>query len=100
MALLRLYAVERSAPYKLVFRKLAPFKSAELSHELLVIWDKGGNLHSMSVHQFGSSTLHEDSLHYADQSPLLANRQLKPVWSAESDIRAHLEREYAPGEEK
>jgi len=70
------------------------------SYVLLVIWDKDGNVHSMSVHQFGSSTLHEDSPHYADQSPLMANRQLKPVWFDEEDIRQHLEREYVPGEEK
>ena len=38
--------------------------------------------------------------HYADQYPLLANRQLKPVWFDEADIRQHLEREYIPGEEK
>jgi penicillin amidase/acyl-homoserine-lactone acylase len=68
------------------------------SYVLLVIWDKDGNVSSMSVHQFGSSTLHEDSPHYADQTPLLAGRQLKPVWFDEADIRAHLEREYVPGE--
>ncbi|HEU0295849.1 MAG TPA: acylase [Anaerolineales bacterium] len=70
------------------------------SYVLLVIWDKHGNVSSMSVHQFGSSTLHEDSLHYADQATLLAERQLKPVWFDEADIRANLEREYMPGEEK
>ena len=70
------------------------------SYVLMVIWDKDGNVHSMSVHQFGSNTLHEDSQHYADQSPLMANRQLKPVWFDEADIRANLEREYVPGEEK
>jgi acyl-homoserine-lactone acylase len=63
------------------------------------IWDSGGNVHSMSVHQFGSSTLHKDSPQYADQALLLVQRQLKPVWFNEADIRAHLEREYVPGEE-
>jgi penicillin amidase/acyl-homoserine-lactone acylase len=70
------------------------------SYVLLVIWDKDGNVSSMSVHQFGSNTLHEDSPHYADQAPLMANRQLKPVWFDEAEIRKHLEREYVPGEEK
>jgi acyl-homoserine-lactone acylase len=70
------------------------------SYVLLVIWDKDGTVSSMSVHQFGSSTLHEDSPHYADQAPLLAQRQLKPVWFKEADIRQHLEHEYVPGEEK
>jgi penicillin amidase/acyl-homoserine-lactone acylase len=69
------------------------------SYVLLVIWDKDGDVSSMSVHQFGSSTLHEDSPHYADQAPLLAQRQLKPVWFDEEDIRRNLEREYVPGEE-
>ena len=36
----------------------------------------------------------------AEQSPLMANRQLKPVWFDEADIRANLECEYVPGEEK
>jgi len=36
---------------------------------------------------------------YADQSPLFARRQLKPVWFDEAEIRANLEREYRPGEE-
>jgi penicillin amidase/acyl-homoserine-lactone acylase len=70
------------------------------SYVLLVIWDKDGKVRSMSVHQFGSNTLHEDSPHYADQAPLMANRQLKPVWFDEAEIRKHLEREYVPGEEK
>jgi len=69
------------------------------SYVMLVIWDKDGNVSAMSVHQFGSATLHPESPHYADQAPLMANRQLKPVWYDLSDIRAHLEREYVPGEE-
>ena len=69
------------------------------SYVLMVIWDKDGNVHSMSVPQYGSATLHPESPHYADQSPLLANRQLKPVWFNETDIRQHIEREYVPGNE-
>jgi penicillin amidase/acyl-homoserine-lactone acylase len=69
------------------------------SYVLLVIWDKDGNVHSMSVHQFGAATIHDESTHYADQAPLLAQRRLKPVWFNEADIRAHLEAEYVPGEE-
>ncbi len=70
------------------------------SYVLLVTWEKDGQVHAMSVHQFGSATLRENSPHYADQAPLLAQRQLKPVWYNEADIRAHLEQEYVPGEEK
>ena len=69
------------------------------SYVLLVTWDRDGQVHSRSIHQYGSATLDDASPHYADQAPLYANRQLKPVWLDEADIRAHLEREYRPGEE-
>lgn len=66
---------------------------------MLVSWDADGQLNSQSIHQYGSSTLDQTSHHYADQSPLFASRQLKPVWMEESEIRDHLEMEYRPGEE-
>lgn len=69
------------------------------SYVLLVSWDRDGTVHSYSVHQYGSATLRPDSPHYADQSPLFARRKLKPVWLDEADIRAHLQRDYRPGEE-
>jgi penicillin amidase/acyl-homoserine-lactone acylase len=69
------------------------------SFVLLATWDKEGNVHSRSIHQYGSATLDETSRHYADQAPLFAQRQLKPVWLDEAEIRTHLEREYRPGEE-
>jgi penicillin amidase/acyl-homoserine-lactone acylase len=62
----------------------------------LVRWDKQGVMKAFSIHQFGSATLDEASPHYADQAPLFVQRQLKPVWFDEADIRAHLEREYRP----
>ena len=67
---------------------------------LLARWDAQGNVHSESIHQFGSATLDASSPHYADQAPLFVKRELKPVWMDESEIREHLEREYRPGEEK
>jgi len=69
------------------------------SFVMLITWDRNGEIHSRSIHQYGSTTLDEDSPHYADQAPLFVNRQLKPVWLDEADIIAHLEREYRPGEE-
>jgi acyl-homoserine lactone acylase PvdQ len=54
---------------------------------------------SQSLHQYGSATSRPKSPHYADQVPLFVVHQLKPVWMDESEIRAHLEREYRPGEE-
>lgn len=69
------------------------------SFVMLIAWDQNGEIHSRSIHQYGSATLDENSPHYADQAPLFVNRQLKPVWLDEEEIRAHLEREYRPGEE-
>ncbi|MEE9608960.1 MAG: acylase, partial [Myxococcota bacterium] len=65
---------------------------------LLVEWGPDG-VSSRSIHQYGSATLDERSRHYADQAPLFVQRELKPVWMDLADIRAHLEREYRPGEE-
>ncbi|MFK7803706.1 MAG: acylase [Anaerolineae bacterium] len=68
------------------------------SHLMIVQWDADGKMTSHSIHQFGSATLDEDSPHYADQSPLFARRELKPVWMDEAAIRANLERAYRPGD--
>jgi penicillin amidase/acyl-homoserine-lactone acylase len=65
---------------------------------LMVTWDADGNVHSRSIHQFGSATLDRTSPHYADQVPLFVARKTKPVWLDEDDLRAHLEGEYRPGE--
>lgn len=63
---------------------------------MLVRWDAEGNLTSESIHQFGSATLDTASPHYADQVPLFVNRQLRPIWFTEADVRANLERAYRP----
>ncbi len=69
------------------------------SYVLLVTWDRDGQVHSRSIHQYGSATLDASSSHYADQALLFANCEMKPVWLDEAEIRAHLESEYRPGEE-
>ena len=61
-------------------------------------WDRNGKLSSKSIHQFGSATLDESSPHYADQSPLFAAHQTKPVWFTEAQLQGHVERDYRPGE--
>jgi acyl-homoserine-lactone acylase len=50
-----------------------------------------------SIIQYGTSNRPDDP-HYADQAPLFVKRQLKPVWRTRQEIRAHLEREYVPGQ--
>lgn len=69
------------------------------SYILMVTWDKNGQVHSNSIHQYGSATLDESSPHYADQAELFVRRKLKPVWMDEKDIRLNLKSEYRPGEE-
>ncbi|MET0552326.1 MAG: acylase [Vicinamibacteria bacterium] len=68
------------------------------SYVLIAEWDADGRVRSRSIHQFGSATLDEKSKHFADQAPLFAEQRLKPVWLDEAEIRAHLAREYRPGE--
>jgi len=52
---------------------------------------------AQSIIQYGASN-QSKSPHYADQAPLFVQRQLKPVWRSREELRAHLEREYTPGE--
>lgn len=65
---------------------------------LMPRWSSDGTLRSESIHQYGAAATVPESPHYADQSPLFARMELKPVWMDEVEIRANLEREYAPGE--
>lgn len=69
------------------------------SYVLLVEWDREGEARARSIHPYGSATLDRRSPHYADQAPLFVRRELKPVWRTEAEVRAHLEREYRPGDE-
>jgi penicillin amidase/acyl-homoserine-lactone acylase len=68
------------------------------SYVLFVTWDENG-VTSRSINPYGTATLDKSSPHYADQAPLFARLETKPVWFDEDDIRAHLEREYRPGED-
>lgn len=67
---------------------------------LFVEWDARGELRSDTIHQYGSATLDPDSTHYADQVPLFLAEDTKRVPLAEAALRAQLEREYRPGEER
>jgi penicillin amidase/acyl-homoserine-lactone acylase len=68
------------------------------SYVLLAEWDPQGRVGSRSIHQYGTATRNTRSRHFADQAPLFARCELKPVWLDEPEIRQHLEADYAPGE--
>lgn len=64
---------------------------------MFVTWDRSGRLSSESIHQFGSATLDAASPHYADQTPMFARMQTKPVLFTEEQLKGHIEEDYAPG---
>jgi penicillin amidase/acyl-homoserine-lactone acylase len=66
------------------------------SYILLAEWDPAGVVHSRSINTFGSAVRDPRSRHHADQAPLFARQELRPVWLEEAHIRQHLEREYRP----
>ena len=66
------------------------------SYILLVDFAADG-MHARSISNYGASA-HPESPHYADQAPLFVKHETKPAWRTESEIRAHLERAYRPGE--
>lgn len=65
---------------------------------MFVTWAKDGALTSKSIHQFGSATLDASSPHYADQTPLFARMETKPVLFTEAQLKGHVARDYRPGE--
>lgn len=64
---------------------------------MMVTWDSEGRVSSKSIHNYGAASTVPASPHYADQAPLFARHEWKPVLFTESEVRAHLEREYRPG---
>jgi acyl-homoserine-lactone acylase len=69
------------------------------SYVLMVAWDRAGRVEARSISPYGSAVGDPRSKHFADQAPLFVRRELKPVWRTEAEVRAHLEREYVPGNE-
>ncbi len=51
----------------------------------------------MSVLAYGQTT-NSSSPHSSDQIAVYAGHRLRPVWFTEAEIKAHMEREYHPGE--
>jgi acyl-homoserine-lactone acylase len=69
------------------------------SYVLMATWDRAGQAEARSINPYGSAVSNSRSKHFADQAPLFVRHQLKPVWRTEAEVRAHLEREYVPGNE-
>jgi acyl-homoserine lactone acylase PvdQ len=66
------------------------------SYVLLVDFTDAGP-RSRSIINYGASSKRA-SPHFADQAPLFVRREQKPAWRTIEDVRAHLEREYSPGQ--
>ena len=65
----------------------------------IVEWDTEGNVFAQSIHQFGTATQDQNSIHYDDQARLFAKHKMKPVWMKLEDIKLNLEKAYQPGQE-
>ncbi len=63
---------------------------------MLIEWGPDGKVSSRSVHQFGAATVRSLSPHYADQSPLFAKQQWKPVWFDSPSLQSHIESSEIP----
>ncbi len=66
------------------------------SYFMFMDWDRRGRLTSRSIHQFGAATSDPASPHYADQAPLFAAHQTKPVRFTEAELKGHVTRDYSP----
>lgn len=66
------------------------------SYIMFVEWDTDGRVNSSSVHNFGSATLDEESVHYDDQSALFIEMREKPVRLELNDLLKHATRDYSP----
>ena len=62
----------------------------------MVDWDRDGNLSVESIHQFGSATLDENSVHYSDQAYLFSNKEMKPSLIELDSIKKYLKTSYNP----
>lgn len=64
---------------------------------MVVTWDREGRLSSESIHQFGSNTSWPKRPHYADQVPMFAGMQVKPVLFTEAQLAGQVAETYRPG---
>lgn len=64
---------------------------------MFVSWDSEGHQKIETVHQFGSATQDEGSVHYDDQTPLFARKETKPIYMDKTELEKHLSARYRPG---
>jgi penicillin amidase/acyl-homoserine-lactone acylase len=62
----------------------------------MVEWDQNGKVSAESIHQFGSATLDETSVHYHDQAYLFSQMKMKPSWLELDSIKKYLKISYKP----
>ncbi len=64
---------------------------------VLVEWDKDGQMHARTRHQFGSATLDKTSPHYDDQAVPFAQMKLRPFPFSPAALAQQTERRYQIG---
>ena len=68
------------------------------THIMYADWDKAGKLTLESIHQYGAATMDENSLHFADQVPLFARGEYKPMPMTLEAVLPSATRDYRPGQ--
>jgi len=61
---------------------------------MFVAWDKDGVVQSQAVHQYGSATLDEDSVHFNDQMDIFVAQKERKVLLDRSELEAQATRRY------
>ncbi|MGD8326980.1 MAG: acylase [Sphingomonadales bacterium] len=67
------------------------------SYIQIVEWDENGQVHSRTIHNYGSATLDETSPHFDDQVQLFADERWKEVPLSLEDVLKEATRDYRPG---
>tara|TARA_B100000029_G_C17590896_1_gene962448 strand:+ start:686 stop:2773 length:2088 start_codon:yes stop_codon:yes gene_type:complete len=62
----------------------------------IIEWDNYGKVSAKSIHQFGSATNDEKSIHYSDQSRLFSNMEMKPSFIELDSIKLYIKSSYTP----
>ena len=59
-----------------------------------ISWDKDGQQKSKSIHQYGSATQDEGSIHFADQMNLYIQEEYKPTFFDKEDLSKNISKIY------